>query len=313
MASYTTARELTSPCATNKHRAVTGPHRHSALPLANFVRSPMPTLIAGVTVLLGLLIVGARPALAHEITVATVIAAGEGSGTDPAAVVDGLRLAIDQSPDVGHAATSDGGDHLGGIDVDLTVFDDLASPAEAEDAARIAVADGAGIVVVLGDSASLAAASAAVPPEQGFLVAVLAGPGELDAALELPVLRQVGALDTEAARAFSASFEATFGRRPSDSAALGYDIGQLLDVLLLETSGSMPDTSSLQNVSAAMQARLTITSLAGVDPTEPILPRSNDGGGQPNAIPSLVLVGAVLITATLITTLVRKRHRSPTG
>jgi hypothetical protein len=63
-------------------------------------------LIAGVTVLLGLLILGARPALAHEITVTTVIAAGEGSGTDPAAVVDGLRLAIDQSPDVGHAATS---------------------------------------------------------------------------------------------------------------------------------------------------------------------------------------------------------------
>ncbi len=58
-------------------------------------------------------------------------------------------MAIDQSPDVGHAATSDGGDHLGGTDVELTVFDDLASPAEAEDAARIAVADGAGIVVVL--------------------------------------------------------------------------------------------------------------------------------------------------------------------
>ncbi len=128
----------------------------------------------------------------------------------------------------------------------------------------------------------------------------------------MPVLRQVGALDTEAARAFSASFEATFGRSPSESAALGYDIGQLLDVLLLETSGSMPDTSSLQNVSAAMQARLTTTSLTGVDPKEPILPRSNDGGGQPNAIAPLVLVGAELITATLIITLVRKRHRSPT-
>lgn len=312
MASNTTARELTSRCATPKHRAVTGPHRHSALPLTYFVRSPKPTLITGLTVLLGVLILGARPALAHEITVATVIAAAEGTGTDPAAVVDGLRLAIDQSPDVGHAATSDGGDHLGGIDVELTVFDDLASPAEAEDAARSAVADGAGIVVVLGDSATLAAASAAVPPEQGFLVAVLAGPGELDATLTLPVLRQVGALDTEAARAFSASFEATFGRSPSESAALGYDIGQLLDVLL-ETSGSMPDTSSLQNVSAAVQARLTTTSLADVDPKESILPRSNDGGGQPNAIPPLVLVGAALITATLITTLVRKRHRSPTG
>ena len=129
----------------------------------------------------------------------------------------------------------------------------------------------------------------------------------------MPVLRQVGALDTEAARAFSASFEATFGRSPSESAALGYDIGQVLDVLLLETSGSIPNTASLQNVSAAIQARLTTTSLASGEIKEAILPRSDDDGGRLNTTPLLALAGAALTTAALITALARKRHRSATG
>ena len=61
------------------------------------------------------LVAKVEPAYGDGFTLVVVVDGDE--RTDPAA--RGLRMAVDESPDVSHPAGPEGGDHLGGVDVDL--------------------------------------------------------------------------------------------------------------------------------------------------------------------------------------------------
>lgn len=274
------------------------------------------TLVAGVIVLLALVLSSPHEAGAHEIGVTLAIPrTSQDSRADAAAVVDGLRLAIDQSPDVGHAPGSDAGDHLGGVDVVLIVLENM-SGEEVGVSVREATVDGASVVVVVGDAATVAAVAEEIPPESGFLIAVLRGPGDVDTSLPGAVLRQTSADDPEAAGAFREDFVAAYGRDPSDSAAIGYDVGQLLDVLIEETGDGVPDRASLDEVAAAAQARLRVTSLEGVAQMPPPIAqgsvdKAEEGGDV--TVP-IVLVGVLVTLAALVALrILRRRSASRIG
>ena len=214
--------------------------------------------VAGVTILLAVMLAGQQPAEAHEITVAVVVAASQDSEPDPTAVVEGLRLAIDQSPDVGHIPGPDAGDHLGGVDVKLIIFE-TAGYEEATSAVGEAITEGASVIAVVGDNPTLTAAAGDLTTGSEMLIGVLTGPEESDAAIPVAVLRQTDVADPASA-SFLEDFVASTGREPSGWAALGYDLGQLLDVLIAETDGGPWDRMSLNAIAAEVQARLTVTS-----------------------------------------------------
>lgn len=130
---------------------------------------------------------GARPALAHEFALALVTPTSGTSNQvlDGSDVVDGFRLAVDQSPDMSHPPGAEAGDHLGGIDVDVSVVDGMRA-SDAAEADRQQVAAGlTAVVVIAADSTARAVATelegspvllvttagagASAPPDRGDL------------------------------------------------------------------------------------------------------------------------------------------------
>lgn len=232
-------------------------------------------IVVFVAVVASLLLLGASVASAHEITVVTVVPAfASDSSFDGREVLEGLRLAIDRSPDVGHAPGADGGDHLGGVDVDLIDLDDRSVEAVPL-GLKGAVIDGASVVVLVGDLSTVTAATRVLSGEPVLLIAVLAGSDRLEERSErMAVLR----FDPEVGqgRAFTALLETSHSRDLSRSAALGYDVGQLLDVVIGRTDGSIPGPAVLNSIESEVEARLVTTSYESVGPASVAIRREPD-------------------------------------
>jgi hypothetical protein len=73
--------------------------------------------------LVGWMALNVSGALADEFTVAIVISP-MGSEVLSDEFMEGFQLAVDQSPDVSHPPNTEGGDHLGSMDVAFVVIDD---------------------------------------------------------------------------------------------------------------------------------------------------------------------------------------------
>jgi hypothetical protein len=228
-------------------------------------------------------------AAAHEISIVLAVAGRSGHA------VDGLRLAIDQSPDVGHTPGPDAGDHLGGVDVVLT---DVASAdaSTIQSPLRRAVADGASVAVVIGDTRMVAAAARALTGKQVLLVVAPTDARPIDVPIPTVLLSQGGVADSDAADRFARAFQSTHGRAPSTSAAVGYDIGQFLDILLSTTDGAYPGSAALSASIARAQPRLTATTLERLDPSQE--KESADDGGI--ATPVAMLGGVVVVIGLIV-------------
>jgi len=270
-------------------------------------------LIAAAAGVLVMLLVSAPMADAHEVAVAIVVTSSPaGSEVDARAILDGLRLAIDQSPDVGHAPGPNSGDHLGGVDVELIDLGSVA-PAVAGASVLSSVTDGATIVVVIGDADAIALVAKVVPQESALAIAVLTGPDDAGVSLPASVLRTSPILNADAVGALSEAFEATYGRELSESAGIGYDVGQLLDVLLAESDGALPDATVLNKASATALARLNFTTIDRVDE-----PRSGNTqsplGDSPDRdrsrfLPILLVGIGIVVSGVLATRIRRQRSR----
>ncbi len=189
---------------------------------------------------------------AHEVRVVVAIAAAtEPTPAGRSTGLDGLQLGIDQSPDVGHAPGPDAGDHLGGVDVELVVT----SPGSRIDDL---VADGAEIVVVL-DPTEVSAVGRQLAGRSTLLVAVLANETAIPEIRpdRMVLLRSIprGEASTTAAD-FETAFIAAHQRAPSDRDALGYDVSQLLDVVLAKIDGEVLEVRSGSTFWSEAQARL---------------------------------------------------------
>lgn len=289
------------------------------------VRRPVPARRRAVaaTVLLVTAVLGwpggSSPALAHEFTLALVTPTAESSrsGVDGPEVLDGFRLAVDQSPDVSHPPGADAGDHLGGVDVDIRLVDGSDAAAAAR-AVEEQVADGlTAAVVIAGEPTSAAVAARVEGTPTLLLVAHGAGAGAAPGAGDIRLRQRTGATsDAAAAAAFTAAFERVHGRAPSPAAALGYDAGRLLDAAVGGADQGAEDPDSVIAAAATSGAALVssdviVPAKASAEQSEPASPSASGDAGTA-ALPLLATAAAgVLLTLLAGRRLTRRRPHDP--
>ena len=205
------------------------------------------------------------PARAHEfrlalITPTSAAANAELSGSD---VRDGFRLAVDQSPDVSHPAGADAGDHLGGIDVDVSVIDST-DPAHAAASLKQQLATGLTAAVVIA-SAPTARAVTAELADSGVLVMTAGGAGASAPSNASALhVRQRSATqnDSAVAAAAAAAFGRAYQRELTPAGALGYDAGRLLDAAIARAEDGVEDLDAVVAAAPAVTDVLISSELA---------------------------------------------------
>jgi hypothetical protein len=255
-----------------------------------------------VLLVIGSVILGRCPPAAGHAFGVLVVAGSAGAEADRR---DGFLLAVQQSPDVSHPPGEEGGDHLGGLDVDVSVVDDDRGEAGAR--TRSAIAGGTGIVVALSAS-SLDAVAAETAGSEALLV--IATGGTPDA--EGPAL-VVRARPTESGRGprlerFTADFVAAYGRPATSTAVAGYDAAVLLGRAVEELGEGVNARTDLRLIAesatdALLASEVAVGRSAGPSPR----PGSSD---LPKGVVVLLGVGAVTMLAAGL--LVSQRRRRPT-
>ena len=253
------------------------------------------------------LLAAAPPAAAHKVGV--VVVAPPGSTT-----FEGFRLAVDQSPDVSHPPGSRAGDHLGGVDVDVTLVEARSRPADAGRRAARAVRSGARLVVVL---APPSVASELVPRVRidGTLIVVAGRRAALPKDRALPVVLLSRRPSRSVNRERLARFEQAFARRhastPGPAARRGYDAARLLDrILARRGDGPYSDPALSMAVTRAEDTLLSAT--ATVVPAaskREVAGLAADGSpdGSP-AVATFAVAGlAVTFVATSLVLLARRK------
>ena len=238
---------------------------------------------------------GVRPALAHEFALALVTPTSGSAVPGPAGrdVVDGFRLAVDRSPDVSHPAGADAGDHLGGIDVEVSIIDG-SQPREAAEAVRDQAAAGLTAAVVIAAEPTARAVTAELEASSVLLVlAEGAGASAVSAAGGLRLTQRSSPRDSAVAGEVAAAFERAHGRDLSPAAALGYDAGRLLDAAVARAGDGVEDLGSVVAAASELDGELVSSRVSA--PKEPTAPRrraaSADAASGPG--PGALVIGGV--------------------
>ena len=283
-----------------------------------FARRRRPLAVVAFGTALVLAVTAAPDARAHEFALALVSgpAQGDATGRD---VVDGFRLAVDESPDVSHPPGEEAGDHLGGVDVDVKVI-------EAADGRASQVSDavtaGATVVVVLGASPGAAVAVARQLEGTGVLV-VDAGPDPPAAppgSAGLLRLRDRGAgsdgAGSPAATRFASAFERRFGRPATEWAARGYDAAHLLDVSLRQLGADSRDVEALAaaaNASGELVRSTVVAAVPGSRPPTSGAPAQPPASGSPLSLATVLAVGGAAASGAALVAVAAARRRRPRG
>ncbi|MCL1594592.1 MAG: hypothetical protein M3132_09595 [Actinomycetia bacterium] len=185
-------------------------------------------------------------ALADEFEVAIVISP-TADGAEASDFLNGFQLAVDQSPDVSHPPNTEGGDHLGSMDVVFAVVDNLTDPVQV--AGAMTDLDGAPILVA---DVSAEVLTVIVGPSEEANVFVIATRGFFDTGRSL--LPQFGVevdhlstdvLLTDRVPGFSDAYATAHGEAPSEAATRGYIAGRMVDIAVEATDRDPFDRTSL--------------------------------------------------------------------
>lgn len=242
------------------------------------------------------------PAQAHEVGVVVICGGSVFADISGACNgIEGLKLGIDESPDVGHVPGSDAGDHLGGVDVELLVLDLL-------------LVERAEIVVIL-EPAEVAAVAREAAGRAVLLVAVL------PAGADIPVLRPdrtivlrlaLPAVASGTTADFGTAFAAVHQRPPTAADQIGYDMSQVLDAVLAATDGAVLDIDPSSAIWPEAQRRLTTSRIefafAPNQPTPDVL-RDGRPSERPNTWMLLLLLPAAGLIVLSSMGVQRRRHR----
>lgn len=148
---------------------------------------------------------------------------------------DGFKLAVDESPDVSHPVGMEAGDHLGGIDVEITYLEDSQLTK-----LEPAIVNGTGVLAIIStkntvdtvrstnniDRAFVVSAGIPVPQRPGWIVLV-------DAQVEASRLED-----------FRTRFQSIYGRAPTKDAFRGYDAAKVLDLAIASTGEGINGTTA---------------------------------------------------------------------
>ena len=230
---------------------------------------------------------------------------------------DGFRLAVDQSPDVSHPAGADAGDHLGGVDVEISVIDATEVAGAAEAVKQLATGLTA-VVVIASDpiaravTTEFAGSPVLVVTADGAGASAPAGAGALHLRQRSePQLRSAVAADVAAA------FQQAYGRDLSAAAALGYDAGRLLDAAIARADDGVEDLESVVAAASAVNDVLVSSDAAANDRavTEravatPLEAAADAGTGRIRFVAAVGTAMTVALLAVLLGLRVRSSRRS---
>jgi len=241
------------------------------------------------------------PAAGHAFGV-LVVAGSAGAEADRR---DGFLLAVQQSPDVSHPPGEEGGDHLGGLDVDVSVVDD--DQGEAGGRARSAIAGGTGIVVALSTS-SLGSVAAETAGSGALLVIATGGASAAEGPTLVVRPRPTEPVSGPRLDRFEADFLAAYGRPPTSTAVAGYDAALLIGRAVEELGEGVNASSDLRLITQSATDTLLASDLAVGRPAG-LPPRP---GSSPLPKDVLVLLGIGAVTVLGAGLLIRQRRRRPT-
>jgi len=217
-------------------------------------RRALVVTAVGATVLVWL-ILSATAAVADEFTVGILVDAPDSEPAD-SDFMEGFQIAVDQSPDVSHPAGTEGGDHLGSIDVVLVVANGAGSQAEVLDIVA-GMVDRRGIAILVVDLSTDAVETLLGPlAEANIMLISMSG----DGAGGLPATTSFfNAADSAGARSlltdrtptFEDTYAAIHNRPPPPSAVRGYIAGRLVDIAVEATNRDPFDVSTLAEALAA--------------------------------------------------------------
>ncbi len=207
----------------------------------------------------------AKPAYADVFTLVVVVDGNE--RTDPAA--RGLRMAVDESPDVSHPPGREGGDHLGGVDVDLRWI--RAGRSDTMQQVQAALDSGASAVVVLSRSATPTTISTAAQTRRRLTIVGTTRPVTRNAATI--VLRSVATSRRDArATRFRTRFRTRFGSAPEAASLLGYDAGRMVDRLVADVGATLEPEAAVA-AAPKLAPDALVGSAISSDPDSSMMPR----------------------------------------
>ncbi len=220
------------------------------------------------------LAVGAEAARADEFRVGVV------AGPDRDRFVAGFRVAVDESPDVGHPPGVEGGDHLGGMDVMVAV---------ASDGDEVASTP-----IVVGPDPDLLAPLAGTGPA---LLAVTRQPRPTDGVFTVTA-DEVHHLLSDRTPELATRLQS--GGGPVDDVVVaGYLAGRLVDLAVSATARDPSDTDKVRAAWEAAVHRATAS---------PSVPVDQPGDSRAGVLAALAGSAAILAATFLA---VRRRARDP--
>ena len=253
------------------------------------------------------------PAAAHRFSIVVVTSDVAAS----AEAMRGFRVAVDESPDVTHAAGEEAGDHLGGIDVDVVTVD-AGAPEATVAQVQQGLDAGAAAVITLVAGASASDVSDVAAARGVLSVAVDVDAGGTGPAGDVVLRpRPIDQRDTGVSERFTSAFADEYRTSATEAARLGYDAGRLLDRLVGEFGEVLQPSKRLAAAALDAQEDLVAAAVevpaggAAEPPPAPTpAPASNVLAGR--ATSSLQLVAgaiALLLAGGVVVAVMRRRAR----
>lgn len=254
---------------------------------------------------------GQAPALAHELQVVVVESESQAS-TDARR---GLRVAVDQSPDVSHPPGQDGGDHLGGVDVELLSVDITGTGQQTTDRIGRLLDDGAAAVLLLTEHPAVEAVIEAAAARSTLVISGTLSPParSTDPRIELR-LKPPDERNRVRTEAFTVAFDDAYEVAPTDAALLGYDVGLLLDGLLRQVGEELRPPARVMAAARSASSDLVATRLevqdTGPAGSQGAPDAATESSPRSPSLAAMVAVAALLAIVAALLVARRRRHAS---
>jgi len=164
--------------------------------------------------------------------------------------MEGFRIAVDQSPDISHPVGIEGGDHLGGIDVEIITVDTARTTEEFTEAVRNLV-DRENVPIIIADVSPEILKEIITPVvESGVALLAISEAAWVEVLsplfFNITKKEQIELLLSDRIPSFQEEFVLRYGRTPSEPATRGYIAGRLVDIAVNATNRNPFDQEALR-------------------------------------------------------------------
>jgi len=239
------------------------------------------------------------PALGDEFEVEIIL----GQDVNESEFMDGFQLAVDESPDISHPPDTEGGDHLGSMDVTMAVSGSGILPNTGR----------APILVV--DIPADAIEGSGARSRAMIILFTDAAPQDVPASEDVfAIMReQAERLASTLSPSFETDFAEVHGYRPAPASARGYTAGKLIDIAVEATDRDPTDVAVLRSALEASTSDRATSETTVPSVTSPSSPPT--GSDERSLVPPGLIAVIVVVVAIVAAMYVRgsRRNGPPDG